>query len=147
MAEPVKLTAAREHLSQAESNYRSAEGLVHLEEGLALLEEILLDGARGQRTVARNLLTTYSTRICESVRKVVEGNRGLPGPDLEHLFKILLAFDATGSKLPDYVASLKIAVVKRLIDLYYEGYPVGEKEKALTQLTGIAGGGNASPGN
>lgn len=142
MAEPEKLTAAREHLSRAESNYRSAEGLVHLEEGLALLEEVLLDGARGHRTIARNLLTTYSERICESVRKVVEGDRGLPGPDLEHLFKVLLAFDAAGSKLPDYVGSLKIAVVKRLIDLYYEGYPAEEKEKALHQLTGIAGNGN-----
>lgn len=140
MAEPVKLTAAREHLSLAESGYRSADGLVHLEEGLALLEEVLLDGAREHRTIARNLLTTYSARICESVRKVVEGDPGLPGPDLEHLFKVLLAFDAASRKLPDYVASLKIVVVKRLIDLYYEGYPPEEKEKALQQLIGIAGG-------
>lgn len=140
MGEPVKLTAARKHLSLAESGYRSADGLVHLEEGLAMLEEILLDGAREHRTIARNLLTTYSARICESVRKVIEGHRGLPGPDLEHLFKVLLAFDAVSLKLPDYVGSLKIAVVERLIDLYYEGYPPEEKEKALRQLTAIAGG-------
>lgn len=142
MAEPAKLSAARRYLSLAESNYRSAEGLAHLEEGLALLEEVLLDGAKDQRTIARNLLRTYSARICESVRKVVEGDRGLPGPDLEHLFKVLLAFDATESTLPDYVGSLKIAVVKRLIDLYYEGYPADAKEKALRELTGIAGGDN-----
>jgi hypothetical protein len=142
MAEPPKLTAARERLSQAESSYRSAEGLVHLEEGLALLEEVLLDGTRDQRKVARNLLVTYSARICESVRKTVERDRGLPGPDLEHLFKVLLAFDAADSDLPDYLTSLKIAVVKRLINLYYEGYPAEAKEKALRELTGLAGGGD-----
>jgi hypothetical protein len=133
MAEPAKLIAAREHLSLAESNYRSEDGLV-------LLEEVALDGATEHKTVAHNLLSTYSTRICESVKKVVETDRGLPGPDLEHLFKVLLAFDAAGSKLPGYVRSLKIDVVKRLIDLYYEGYPAEEKGKVLQQLTGIAGG-------
>jgi hypothetical protein len=141
MAEPAKLIAAREHLSLAESNYRSGDGLVHLEEGLALLEEVALDGTTEHKTVAHNLLSTYSTRICESVKSVVETDRGLPGPDLEHLFKVLLAFDAAGSKLPGYVRSLKIDVVKRLIDLYYEGYPAEEKGKVLQQLTGIAGGG------
>jgi hypothetical protein len=139
MAEPIKLTAAREHLSLAESNYRSEDGLIHLEEGLALLEEVALDSATGDKTVARNLLSTYSARICEAVKKVVETERGLPEPVLEHLFKVLLAFDAAGPKLPRYVGSLKIDVVKRLIDLYYEGYPAEEKEKVLQQLTGIAG--------
>jgi hypothetical protein len=139
MAEPVKLTAAREHLSLAESNYRSEDGLVHLEEGLALLEEVGLDGATEHKTVAQNLLSTYSARICESVKKVVETEPGLPEPVLEHLFKVLLAFDSARPKLPRYVRSLKIDVVKRLIDRYYEGYPAEEKEKMLQQLTGIAG--------
>ena len=142
MAEPAKLVSAREHLSLAESNYRSEDGLVHLEEGLALLEEVALDGAREHKAVAHNLLSTYAARICESVKEVVQSERGLPGPDLEHLFKVLLAFDAAGSKLPGYVRSLKIDVVKRLIDLYYEGYPAEEKGKILHQLTGIVGGGN-----
>jgi hypothetical protein len=139
MAEPIKLTAARAHLSLAESNYRSEDGLVHLGEGLALLEEVALDGATEHKAVAHNLLSTYSARICESVKKVVETERGLPEPDLEHLFKVLLAFDSAGSKVPGYIRSLKIDVVKRLVDLYYEGYPAEEKEKVLQQLTGIAG--------
>jgi hypothetical protein len=142
MAEPVKLTAARQHLSLAEANYRSKDGLLHLEEGLALLEEVALDDATGHKAIAYNLLSAYSTRICESVRNVVATERGLPGPDLEHLFKVLLAFDAAASKLPGYVRELKIDVVRRLIDLYYEGYPAGEKEQVLQQLTGIVGGGN-----
>jgi hypothetical protein len=137
MADSAQLASAREHLSLAESNYRSEDGLCHLEEGLALLEKVTLDGKPEHQAVAANLLSTYSSRICESVRKVVETDRGLPEPDLEHLFKLLLAFDAVDTKLPDYVSALKVNVVKRLIDRYYEGYPAEEKQKVLEQLTGM----------
>jgi hypothetical protein len=137
MAEPAQLASAREHLSLAEANYRSGDGLLHLEEGLALLEEVMLDGATEHQAVAQNLLSTYSTTICEACRKTVETERGLPQPDLEHLFKVLLAFDSGSLALPAFVRSLKIDVVKRLIDLYYEGYPAEEKRKVLLQLTGI----------
>ena len=105
-----------------------------------MLEEVTLDGSGQHRAVALNLLSTYSSRICESVRKLVETDRGLPEPDLQHLFKVLLAFDAAELELPDYVSALKINVVKRLIDRYYEGYPAEEKHKVLQQLTGMAGG-------
>jgi hypothetical protein len=142
MVEPTQLVSAREHLSLAESNYRSGDGLFHLEEGLALLEEVALDGATEHKAIAANLLLTYSTRIFESVSTVVETERGLPEPDLAHLFKVLLAFDSAGLELPGYVRSLKIDVVKRLIDLYYEGYPAEEKQKVLQQLAGVVGGGH-----
>jgi len=142
MAEPAQLVSAREHLSLAESNYRSGDGLFHLEEGLALLEEVALDSAAEYQTIAANLLSTYSTRICEAVRRLVESDPLLPGPDLEHLFRILLAFDPADLRLPEYVRSLKIEVVKRLIDLHYEGYSVEEKQKMLHQLANIAGDGD-----
>lgn len=140
MPEPVQLVSARQHLSLAESQVRSAAGLAHLEEGLALLEEVLLDGAASHRAIAGNLLATYSGRICDAVRKIVEGDRGLPEPELEHLFKLLLAFDAVSLELPEYVRSLKIDVARRLIDFYYEGHSAEAKQKALEQLTGIAAG-------
>jgi len=139
VAEPAQLASARQHLSLAESNYRSEDGLLHLEAGLALLEEVTLDGSREHRAVAANLLSTYSSRICESARRLVEADRGLPEPDLQHLFKVLLAFDAVELELPDYVSALKINVVTRLIDRYYEGYPAEEKQKVLEQLTGMVG--------
>ena len=137
MAEPASLVSAREHLSCAESDYRSEDGLHHLEEGLALLEGVLLDGDAEHRTVAGNLLSTYSTRICESIKTLIETNPGLPEPDLEHLFRVLLAFDSHELELPAYVRSLKIDVVKRLIDLYYEGHSQEDKQKVLEQLAGI----------
>lgn len=138
MAEPAELASARAHLSQAESGYRSKDGLFHLEEGLALLDEVALDGAKECRAVAANLLTRYSTKICESIKSLVETDRGLAEPDLEHLFKVLLAFDAGELELPAYVRSLKIDVVRRLIDLYYEGHSVEEKRKALERLEVVA---------
>jgi hypothetical protein len=44
-------------------------------------------------------------------------------------------------EFPEYVRSLKIDVVRCLIDLYYEGYSAEEKQKMLQQLAEIAGNG------
>jgi hypothetical protein len=139
MAEPAQLASARKHLSLAESGYRSVDGLIHLEEALSLLDEVALDGEEKFSAIARNLLSTYSSRICESIRKLVDGDPALPQPELEHLFKVLLAFDAVDLELPGFVRTTKINVVRRLIDLAYEGYPADEKQKMLEQLTGIVG--------
>ena len=132
------IVKAREHLAQAESTYRSEDGLHHLREGIAILEEILLDDDSEHETVARNLLSTYSARICDSIRKQIETTPGLPEPELEHLFKVLVAFDSADLELPEYVRSLKIDVVRRLIDRYYEGYSDADKQKMLEQLADIA---------
>jgi hypothetical protein len=137
MTEPPRLAAARRHLSQAEAGFRSDEGLFHLAEGLALLEEVALDGEAKYRQIAANLSSAYADRICRLIRNLVASDPGLPQPDLEHLFKVLLAFDAGNLELPDDVQSLKIDVVRRLIDFYYEGYPAEEKQKALERLAGI----------
>lgn len=137
MPESRELSAARKHLGLAESGYRSAKGLGHLQDGLGLLEEIELDGTDEHKAVAANLLATYSARICESVRRLVENDPGLPEPELEHLFKVLLAFDSVEIELPEYVHALKIDIAKRLIDRYYEGHSAEEKQEVLERLAGI----------
>lgn len=134
MKESRPLAEARQHLSQAEAGFRTPDGLRHLEEGLALLEEVALDGESDQRAVAGNLLSTYSTRICDAVRRRVANDPALPEPELEHFFRLLLAFDASNLELPDYVRTLKIDVVRRLVDRYYEGHPEEDKAAALRQL-------------
>lgn len=139
MSEPRELREARRHLSQAEAAFRTQEGLTHLEEALALLEEVTFDGEDLYRAIAANLLNTYSGKICASVRALVEGDRALPEPELEHVFKVLLAFDSASLELPDYVRTLKVDVVRRLVERYYEGYPEADKEAALRKLAGIAG--------
>jgi hypothetical protein len=137
MAELPQLAAARQHLSCVESDIRSEQGLVHLAEGLALLEEVALDDEPKHRTVALNLLSTYSARICGTIRNLVAADPGPSEPELEHWFKLLLAFDASELDLPEYVRELKIDVVRRRIDFRYEGYPPEEKRKALEWLAGI----------
>lgn len=139
MVEPQQLRAARQHLSQAEASYRSGNGLFHLAEGLVLLEEILGGSEPAHRTVARNLAETYATKIFRAVSQLVETDRGLPEPELEHLFKVVLAFDEHGFELPDEARSAKIRVVERLVDRYYEGHSSEEKRKVLEELGKISG--------
>lgn len=139
MVEPPQLLSAREHLSQAEAKLRSEDGLFHLEEGLALLEEVIAGPAPEFRTVARNLASTYSTKICASIKKLVDTDRALPEPDLEHFFKVILAFDERGFDLPADARSTKIRLVQHLIDRYLEGHSPAEKRAALEHLAKISG--------
>jgi hypothetical protein len=64
----------------------------------------------------------------------VAGDAQLPEPELEHFFKVVLAFDQVGAALPDSAQELKVAVVRRLIDRYYEGHPAEKKRRALEEL-------------
>ena len=139
MVEPPQLLSAREHLALAEARYRSEDGLFHLEEGLALLEEVMAGISPGYRAVAQNLAATYSMKIYNLVRNVVGRDRALPEPDLEHLFRVVLAFDDRGLDLPADIRSTKIELVRRLIDHYYEGHSPAEKQAALQQLLQITG--------
>ena len=138
MVDSPQLLAARERLSLAETQYRSEEGLLHLEEGLALLEEVMTGDSSADRTVAQNLVATYSNRIYDCVRKLVDTDRGLPEPDLEHLFRVVLAFDHRGFGLPADGRLTKINLVRRLIDRYYEGHSPAEKRTALERLAKIS---------
>ena len=138
MIEPRELSTAREHLSRAEAAYDTKDGLWRLEEGLALLEEVIATQGDDHATIARNLAKTYSHRIVSAIRARVDADLAIPEPELEHLFKIMLAFDqADFDTLPD-ARSLKISIARRLIDRYYEGCSAAEKEKALEQLAQIS---------
>jgi hypothetical protein len=138
MIQSPRLLAARERLSLAETKYRSEEGLLHLEEGLALLEEVMTEASSADRMVAQNLVATYSQRIYSCVKKLVDADRGLPEPDLEHLFRVVLAFDHAGFDLPADARLTKLNLARQLIDPYYEGHPPAEKLAALEQLAKIS---------
>jgi len=138
MTEPRELTAAREHLARGEARYRSAAGLAELEQGLGLLDEILSAQDSAHRTVAENIVKTYATRIYRSITALLEGDRAVPEPQLEHLFKIVLAFDQSEVELPGNAREVKVEIARRLIDRYYEGHSPQQKRKALEQLTKIA---------
>jgi hypothetical protein len=133
------LRIARDRLAKAEANFAAAEGLAHLEDGLALLDELIED-SEAERRIARNFAATYASRIFGRVKTAVATDRAIPQPTLEHYFKLMLAFDSGDFDLPEESRALKIAVVRRLVDLAYEGHPPDAKRKALERLQGIAEG-------
>lgn len=137
MAEPRELQTAREHLARAEAGYRTADGLYHLEEGLTLLEEVIAASPQ-HRTLAQNLATTYFAKIYGGIKRLVDTDRGLPEPDLEHLFRVVLAFDERSFELPAEARATKISLVRDLIDRYYEGHSADAKRAAVEQLAEIS---------
>ena len=88
--------------------------------------------------LAANLGRTYTSRIYERVQQTIESEPALPEPELEHLFRVMRAFDDVSFELPADARRLKIAVVRRLVDLYYEGYPASDKEKIVAELEALA---------
>jgi hypothetical protein len=137
--ESPELQSARAHLARAEATLGSRDGLFHLEEGLALLDDIIAADEPRSSVVAKNVAATYATRMYRRVGALLESDRGLPEPELEHLFKVVLAFDQGSFDLPAKARDTKIGIARRLLDRYYEGHPAEEKQKALEQLAGIAG--------
>jgi len=133
------LAKARRCLAKAEADLRSDDGLTQLVEGLAHLEDVIATGSRTAALTARNLATSYAARVYGRVRDIVVTDQQLPEPDLEHFFKVVLAFDQVGVELPRSSQDLKIDVVRRLIDLYYEGHPLERKRRALEELAQITG--------
>jgi hypothetical protein len=136
MPEPQELSKARRCLARAEANLSSADGLAQLVEGLALLDDVIGSGTPAA-TTARNLAMTYAARIYARVGRAVVGDAQLPEPELEHFFKIVLAFDQVGAALPESAQELKIEVARRLIDRYYEGHSPEKKQRALDELAQI----------
>ena len=138
MPEPQELLKARRCLARAEAELRSADGLRELVDGLALLEDVIGTGTANAASTARNLATSYAARIYARVGDALAVDEQVPEPELEHFFKVVLAFDQVGVELPRSAQDLKIAVVRRLIDRYYEGHPIEQKQRALAELAQVA---------
>jgi hypothetical protein len=136
-AEPPELQSARQHLAQAEARYRSRDGLFHLDEALSLLEDVIANGSTEQARIARNLAATYAARIHRTAQRLLQTDRGVPEPELEHLFQVVLLFDQRGLELPAESRANKIELVRQLIDRYYEGRSPAEKQAMLEELTRI----------
>jgi hypothetical protein len=138
MTESRELQAARAHLARGEASFRSAAGLAELEQGIDLLDEVMSGKDARNRSIAENIAKTYSTRIYRSIGAQLEADRAVPEPQLEHLFKVVLAFDSSAIELPDNARAVKIEIARRLIDRYYEGHSPEYKRQALEQLVKIA---------
>jgi hypothetical protein len=138
--EPAELTSARRHLARAEAAIDTDDGLAHLEEGLELLESVAADRRAGEhRALAAQLGATYAVKVNEHVGRQLASGRNLPEPALRHSFALLRCFDGKGFDVPPTSRESKIELVRRLIDIYYEGYPAADKQRAYEELAEIAG--------
>jgi len=146
MAEPRELEEARRRLARAESDLESQDGLKWLAEGLGLLEDAIAGGSTSAARTARNLAATYAARIYEKVGRAVAQDPQLPEPRLEHYFKVVLAFDEVRESLPASATKLKVAVVRALIDRYYEGHPPEVKRRVLEELRALEPDGGSVSG-
>ena len=137
MRESPELAAARVCLAEAEAAWLSADGLARLNDGLGRLTDVIELGAKAEARTARNLAATYAGRLYARVRTKLEGDAQVPEPELEHCFKVVLAFDQIRDALPPAAAELKIEVVKALIERYYEGHSPAKKRAVLEQLAAL----------
>lgn len=137
--ESPSLRAARLELAKAESSYRDPEALEHLEEGLRLLDDVCATEPPAAARIAENLAASYALSIATQVGELLVAEPGLSELALEHCFKMLLAFDQLSAELPASARRTKVEIVRRLIERYYEGYSPEDKQRALEQLTAIAG--------
>lgn len=137
MAESRELTAARRCLAEGEAQWDSAAGLARLTEGVGFLDDVLGAAPGAEVRTARNLASSYAARVYERVRALLDHDEQVPEPKLEHCFKLVLAFDPLRDALPPEASELKVAVVRALIDRYYEGHPPERKRAALEQLAQI----------
>jgi len=124
-------------LAAAEAAWASAEGLAHLEDGLDALADIIDGGKAPEARIAGNLAATYAGRFYGRVRAKLERDAQVPEPELEHYFRVVLAFDRVQSALPAAAAELKIGVVEALVERYYEGHPPEKKRAVLEQLAAL----------
>jgi hypothetical protein len=123
-------------MAAAEASWASAGGLTRLSDALGRLADIIEAGGAEAR-IASNLAATYAGRFYGRVRDKLERDAQVPEPELEHYFKVVLAFDQVQSALPAAAADLKIGVVEALIERYYEGHPPERKQAALEQLAAL----------
>jgi hypothetical protein len=127
-------------MAAAEGAWASADGLARLADGLGRLADIIEAGTAAEARIASNVAASYAGRFYGRVRDKLERDAQVPEPELEHCFKVVLAFDQVQSALPAAAAELKIGVVKALVERYYEGHPAEKKRAVLEQLAALRPG-------
>lgn len=124
-------------MREAEADWLSVEGLARLTDGLDRLTYVIETGTKTEARTASNLAVTYAGRFYGRVRDKLERSRQVPEPELEHCFKIVLAFDQVQDALPQAATDLKIDVVKALVERYYEGHSPEKKRAVLEELAAL----------
>ena len=137
MPEPQELLEARRCLARAEANLRSADGLAQLVEGLALLDDVIGAGAgcRAHRAQPCAELCDADLRARSATRS--PPTRSCPSPSSSIFLRSCSRSTQSARRCRKSAQELKIEVVRRLIDRYYEGHPPEQRQRALEELAQI----------
>ena len=90
-------------MAEAEAGLSSADGLARLTDGLERLAEIVETGGKAEARTAGNLAAAMLARCYARVRDRLARDAQIPEPELEHWFKVVLAFDQVRDALPPAV--------------------------------------------
>lgn len=133
--EPTEIVQAREHLASFEKRMMDSDNIHHLSEGLLLLEDVVEKNADGvSRDLARNLGTTYASRICSKIDQLLGEQASTTEPQLEHVLKLLLKIDDSQFGDKERTSRLKVETVRRLFEEYFRGYTTEEKQRFVKKL-------------
>src|SRR5690606_38074202 len=88
--------------------------------------------------LARRLGATYAKKVHEHVQRELASGRNLPEHVLQHAFALVRCFDGKGFEVPPTSRDTKIELMRRLIDILYEGYPEALRQRAYEELAEIA---------
>lgn len=133
--EPAEIVQAREHLASFEKRMMGSGAIHHLSEGLLLLEDVVENSADGvSRDLARNLGTTYASRICSKIDQILEAQASATEPRLEHGLKLLLEIEDSQFGDKERTSRLKMETVRKLFEQYFRGYTTEEKQRFVKKL-------------
>jgi len=132
------MTTKSDMLELARNQLRRAEQLGLVEESAYLLDEAAyaLDKAiriPQERKVAQNLGTVYGTRFRRWINESLE-DRSASEQRLELLLLIANALKDNPVYRCGGISESRIAIVRRLLDKYFEGWTDEERERELARI-------------
>lgn len=133
--EPAELAEARAHLEKFEAKMRTPDGLVHLSEGLALLENFRTGGASERfAEVASNLALAYAKKVQSEVESLISREPSIHLEVFDHWRKVFAEFDQSGFTLPQEVINARSKLWGRTIDKHVELMSPSERKDLLERL-------------
>ena len=133
MHEPDALTDARTHLSAAEDSFLGDQCEYHIDEGFALLEELISDAGEHEK-VANNLGTAYFARMREMFVSALSDGSNATTPTLKRLLGIAHALERTAFSRGTDIGELRRRTASSLLTKHFDGYSDEEKQRMTEKL-------------
>lgn len=131
-SETSQLAEAREHLGAAEANLFAEDSHHHVEEGFALLEDIVSSEA-DEADIAENTGKAYFAKLQALLAKVLT-DAATPEPVLKAVLRVTSVLDGSPFAQGSDIGELRRDAGKRLLGKYFKGYSAEEKQQKMTYL-------------